>query len=124
MQVIYAIGVNNVSGRIERRSPGVRTMNSMRETGEDAGLGMGRTFSTNTKSKRRRVYNVGPKDREDKSWMIESDSRTSSRRRLVECEHVRHEPSHRRRTSNGNKKWNICLCRTSFAVEVFSSYRC
>jgi hypothetical protein len=47
-------------------------MNSMREAGEDSGLERGRAFSTNTKLKGCRIYNVGPKDREDKSWMSES----------------------------------------------------
>ena len=49
--VIHAIGVQNFSHRIERKTPGLRRMTSMRHAGRDAGVEMGRALSTNKKSK-------------------------------------------------------------------------
>jgi hypothetical protein len=52
--------------------------------------------------------------------------RTSSRRRLVDSGHIRHEFGRRGGICKGdsNRRPNNYLSRTSFPVEVISSYQC
>jgi hypothetical protein len=51
ISVIHVIGVHNFSSRMERKIPGVRRMTSMRDSGGDVGVEMGKALSTNKKSK-------------------------------------------------------------------------